>query len=360
MEFGILFTSHPDKEREPYPHRDVHSRVTNEIIEADRLGFDIAWIAEHHFSNGYGILPDPFSYIAYLAPQTERIKLGTAVMTLPLQNPIRVVENAAFVDILTEGRFILGLGSGYRPYEFEGLGIEFETRHDAQEEAIPIVLEALHNRRVDHSGTFYNSAVTGDYEIFPACLQQPHMPLYMAAGSERSIGFAARHGFGLMLSTLPSFEAQTKSTAFYRDEMTKAPAPWTGNPGFGHIDIARWVYVAETDEKAKQESADGVVGHLKNFMSKGASGYLGRVSEKDMSKELDYDDLAQTTFLHGSPDTLIRRLELLQEMTGMTSLVLHYPPYYGPELALKSLRMFAEEVMPAFRGGRTGATAAAE
>ena len=75
-----------------------------------------------------------------------------------------------------------------------------------------------------------------------------------------------------MLSTLPSFEAQAKSTAFYRGEMAKAPAPWTGNPGFGDIDIARWVYVAETDEKAKRESADGVVGHLKNFMSKGASG----------------------------------------------------------------------------------------
>lgn len=359
MEFGILFTSHPDKEREPYPHRDVHARTTREIIEADRLGFDIAWIAEHHFSNGYGILPDPFSYITYLAPQTERIKLGTAVMTLPLQNPVKVIENAAFVDILTEGRFILGLGSGYRPYEFEGLGIDFETRHDAQEEAIPIVLEALHKRRIEHAGTFYNSNITGEYEVFPVCLQQPHMPLYMAAGSERSIGFAARHGFGLMLSTLPSFEAHAKSTAFYRNEIKKAPVLWTGNPGFGHIDIARWVYVAETDEKAKQESAEGVVTHLKNFMSKGASGYLGRVSEKDMSKDLDYDDLAQTTFLHGSPETVIQRLKLLQEMTGLTSLVLHYPPYYGPEKALKSLKLFAEEVMPAFCD-RSGATAAAE
>ena len=72
MKFGILFVSHPDTSAEPYPHRDVHARVTREIQEADRLGYDIAWIAEHHFSNTYGILPDPFSYIAYLAPQTER------------------------------------------------------------------------------------------------------------------------------------------------------------------------------------------------------------------------------------------------------------------------------------------------
>ena len=167
MKFGILFVSHPDTTAEPYPHRDVHARVTREVKEADRLGYDTAWIAEHHFSNAYGILPDPFAYIAYLAPQTERIKLGTAVMTLPLHNPLRIVENAAFVDILTNGRFIMGLGSGYRPYEFEGFGVNFETRHDKQEEALSVVLEALHTRKIRHDGVYYRHDVTGDYEIFP-------------------------------------------------------------------------------------------------------------------------------------------------------------------------------------------------
>lgn len=349
MKFGILFTSHPDIDKEPYPHRGVHERVTREIIEADRLGYDIAWIAEHHFSNRYGILPDPFAYAAYLADKTENIRLGTAVMTLPLNNPIRVVENAAFIDILCEGRFILGLGSGYRPYEFEGLGVPFDERHDIQEEAIPVVLEALHNRRVRHDGRYLRFDVTGDYEIFPASVQEPHPPLYMAAGSERSIAFAARHGFGLMLSTLPSFEAHAGSCDFYREKMKEAPAPWNGNPAFGHIDIARWVYVAETDAKAREESADDVVRHIENFMAKGAAGYLGRVSEKDMAKELDYDELAETTFLHGSPETVVTRLKRLREMTGMTSLVLHYPPYYGPEKTLGMLRLFAEAVMPEFR-----------
>ena len=131
MKFGVLFTSHPDVEKEPYPHRAVHARVTREIVEADKLGYDIAWIAEHHFSNTYGILPDPFVYAAYMATLTERIALGSAVMTLPLHNPVRIAENAAFVDILTGGRFMLGLGSGYRPYEFEGLGVPFDERREA-------------------------------------------------------------------------------------------------------------------------------------------------------------------------------------------------------------------------------------
>ena len=98
MEFGVLFTSHPNHATEPYPHRAVHARVTAEIQAADRLGYDTAWVAEHHFSNQYGIMPDVFTYMGYLAAQTTRIRLGTAVVTLPLYDPIRVVENMAFVS----------------------------------------------------------------------------------------------------------------------------------------------------------------------------------------------------------------------------------------------------------------------
>ena len=134
MEFGVLFTSHPNPQEEPYPHRDVHARTTDEVIEAERLGYDTAWIAEHHFATSYGIMPDCFAYMAYLAAKTSRIKIGAAVITLPLYDPIRVVENTSFVDILSNGRVRLGVGSGYRPYEFEGLGRDFDNRRDIVEE----------------------------------------------------------------------------------------------------------------------------------------------------------------------------------------------------------------------------------
>ena len=159
MEFGILFTSHPDTEAEPYPHRDVHARVTQQILRADELGYDYAWIAEHHFSNEYGIMPDVFVYAGYLAALTKRIKIGTAVVTLPLANPLRVAENTAFVDILSQGRFALGLGSGYRKYEFDGFGIDFDTRRDIQEEALPLLLELFHYKRVDHQGDRFSRRI---------------------------------------------------------------------------------------------------------------------------------------------------------------------------------------------------------
>jgi alkanesulfonate monooxygenase SsuD/methylene tetrahydromethanopterin reductase-like flavin-dependent oxidoreductase (luciferase family) len=175
MEFGILFTSHPNTEAEPYPHRDVHRRVTQQIVRADQLGFDYAWIAEHHFSNEYGIMPDVFVYAGYLAALTKRIKIGTAAVTLPLANPLRVVENTAFVDILSNGRFALGLGSGYRKYEFDGFGVDFDGRRDLQEEALPLVLELLQRKRIDTTAGILVSRSTAPTKCFHTrCKSRTH------------------------------------------------------------------------------------------------------------------------------------------------------------------------------------------
>ena len=349
MEFGILFTSHPHPASEPYPHRDVHTRVTAEIQAAEALGYDTAWVAEHHFSNQYGIMPDVFTYLGYLAAKTSRIRLGTAVVTVPLYEPVRVVENLAFVDILSGGRVMLGLGSGYRPYEFAGFGRDFAGRHDRQEEAIALILELLHTRRTTHQGPHFQATIAGEYEVFPVSVQQPHPPLFMAAGTDRSIAYAARHGFGLMLSTLPSIETLARQVRFYREHVQEARTPLNQNPACSNVDVARWVYVAETDEAAKRDTEAGIVRHISHFMSAATSGYLGNVSEKDRMDTLNYDTLAATTLVHGSPETVIARLRALRDQTELTSLLLHYPPSYGYEKTMQSLRLFAERVMPAFR-----------
>src|SRR3984893_8589424 len=267
MEFGILFTSHPNTVTEPYPHRDVHARVTREILRADELGYDYAWVAEHHFSNEYGIMPDVFIYAAYLAALTKRIKIGTAVVTLPLANPVRVAENAAFIDILSKGRFVLGLGSGYRQYEFDAFGADFEARREIQEEALPLLMELFHDKRVDHRGKHYQVTVDGEYELFPHPLQQTHPPIFLAGATDRSIGVAGQMGFGLMLSTWTPFEGLAKQVKRYRDALDQTPTEVPGNPARGHVDIARWVYVAESDAKAKAESEAGLLRHQSHFFN---------------------------------------------------------------------------------------------
>ena len=207
MKIGLLLTSHPDPETSPYPHQSIHARVTGEVMTAEENGYDSVWIAEHHFSNAYGILPDPFSYLSYLAAKTSRVKLGAAVMVVPLHHPLRIVENSAFVDILSDGRFQLGLGSGYRPYEFEGLGVDYDERRTLmQEEAVPLILQGFYDKRVNADGKFFKIKMDEQSEVFPQSIQEPHPPIYMAAGTPGSMAYAARNGFGLMQSTLPSIE----------------------------------------------------------------------------------------------------------------------------------------------------------
>ena len=347
MEFGVLFTSHPNPKEEPYPHRDVHARTTDEVVEAERLGYDTAWIAEHHFSTSYGIMPDCFAYMSYLAAKTSRIKLASGVITLPLYDPIRVVENANFVDILSNGRVMLGIGSGYRPYEFEGLGKDFDGRRDMVEEAVGLMFDAFHRHRYTHKGKYFSGTVAEPYEMLPQPVQMPHPPLYMAGGTDRSIGYCGRNGFGLMLSTLPGVETLAAQTALYKRELAKASDERRKNPAAGQIDIARWVYIADTDAEARADTEEAIVRHIAHFGGNGTGGYLGSVSEK--GTQLTYDDLLNTTLLHGSAETVTARLREMQSRTGMTSLLLHYPPYYGREKAMKSLKLFAERVIPAFR-----------
>src|SRR5262249_58348951 len=142
----------PETLAEAYAHGEVHAGVAREILRADELGYDYAWVAEHHFSNEYGIMPDVFVYASYLAALTKRIKIGTAVVTLPLANPLRVAENAAFVDILSGGRFALGLGSGYRQYELDGVGIGFEARRGIPGEAMPLLIVPPATKAAAHPG----------------------------------------------------------------------------------------------------------------------------------------------------------------------------------------------------------------
>jgi len=120
--------------------------------------------------------------------------------------------------------------------------------------------------------------------------------------------------------------------------------------------LMRQVHVAETDAKARRESEDGLLRHLAHFSSGHTSGYLGTVSENAGTTGRDYDALSRDIILHGSPATVVEKIEQLAAMTGVSSIMLHYPPWYGAEKALASLELFAGEVMPKFAAAqRVGA-----
>jgi alkanesulfonate monooxygenase SsuD/methylene tetrahydromethanopterin reductase-like flavin-dependent oxidoreductase (luciferase family) len=210
-------------------------------------------------------------------------------------------------------------------------------------------MDLLHNKRIAHEGKYFTAKVDGAYELFPHPVQQPHPPIFLAASTERSLGVAGRYGFGTMMSSWTPFAELARQTKVYRTALDQTPQAWRRNGARGHVDIARWVYVAETDAKAKRESEDGIMKNLHHFSSGHTSGYLGTVSKDVGASPRDYDALNKDILLHGSPATVVEKIEILRDQVGANSVMLHYPPWYGQDKALASLELFASEVIPKFR-----------
>jgi alkanesulfonate monooxygenase SsuD/methylene tetrahydromethanopterin reductase-like flavin-dependent oxidoreductase (luciferase family) len=165
---------------------DVYEAVLGDICHLEALGYDGAWLAEHHFSN-YALVPNPLVLLAAAARETDRIGLGTAIIVLPLRNPLLVAEEAAMVDILSGGRLQLGLGRGYQPYEFRALGVDFDAAAARLSEGIDLLQHLWTRPDTPFSSSQYDvPALT----VTPAPVQRPHPPLWMACGSAGSIGAA--------------------------------------------------------------------------------------------------------------------------------------------------------------------------
>jgi alkanesulfonate monooxygenase SsuD/methylene tetrahydromethanopterin reductase-like flavin-dependent oxidoreductase (luciferase family) len=161
-----------------------------------------------------------------------------------------------------------------------------------------------------------------------------------------------------MLSSWTPFAELARQTARYRAHLEETPDELQANPARGHIDIARLVYVAETDAIARRDSEAGILRHLSHFSSGHTSGYLGTVQEKTVGSRSSYDALNHDIILHGSPQTVAEKIAHLRDTTGAASIMVHYPPWYGAEKALASLELFAAEVAPKLRGPEERVSAA--
>jgi alkanesulfonate monooxygenase SsuD/methylene tetrahydromethanopterin reductase-like flavin-dependent oxidoreductase (luciferase family) len=162
---------------------------------AEDLGFDSIWPAEHHFTE-YGYCASPALSLAAIAAQTRRIRLGTGVVVLPLNHPLRVAEDYAFLDHLSDGRVDLGVGRGYQPLEFQRYGVEQTTTREQFDEALQVIRQAWTDGQVDFAGRHFHF---DGVPIRPRPVQQPHPPIWMAALSQETFELAGRYG----LNTLP-------------------------------------------------------------------------------------------------------------------------------------------------------------
>ncbi len=349
MQFGMfyLFSDFGD-----IPQDQVFNEVLEEIEYAEELGFDSIWLPEHHFEV-YGMLGNPLTFAAAIAQRTKRMKIGTAIMVLPFQHPLRVAEDAALVDALSGGRLLLGLGRGYQPPEFHGFGIPQENSSAMFTEAFEILQRALSGEKFTYDGQFWK--IEEPTEIFPKPIQKPHPPFYLASVTPRSLEVAARHGMSLLRA--PQFsDLDTVSAAFetYKEKMRE----YGGDPDKLDQPLSVRTYVAPTDEEAKAATSHAVWFYkLLATLLPGApgrpappSGYENYPRDPGVLSEITEDQVWERGTCFGSPERVTELMKRYMHALG-TSHFMVQMRIGGLEhdKVMRSMELFARHVMPALR-----------
>jgi alkanesulfonate monooxygenase SsuD/methylene tetrahydromethanopterin reductase-like flavin-dependent oxidoreductase (luciferase family) len=174
---------------------DVFTAELDQIEKAEELGFDGVWLAEHHFQ-WYGIGTDLMQLGAWVAARTKRVRIGTAIVTLPFHNPLRLAEQAATLDIISGGRLDLGVGRGYQAVEFAGFDVSMDESRARFNECVEILIRAWTEESFSYDGAFTK---VHDVSILPKPLQQPHPPIYVASWmTPETIRYAAERGYPIL------------------------------------------------------------------------------------------------------------------------------------------------------------------
>ena len=341
MEFGtFLLLQSPAAE----PPEIVYQRGVEITQAAEDLGFGNMWLAEHHFSS-YGYLARPMTYALHLANKTRRIRVGTAVIVVPLHHPLVIAEEIATVDLLTGGRLDVGLGRGYQRYEFERLGQDLAESRSRWEEAVDIIMLGLSGETFSYDGKYFKIPET---TVFPQPVQKPTPPIWVTAQSPDSIETTVRRGFNLLSGGFGvPIERLREFRRIFDTHMAEHPPKHPIRVG-----TQRPVYVTDNDADARAAAEQArwnmrVTLSLRNNYERVERGHAQPVP---FPNEPSTDDLLEKFSVIGTPDTCIRQLKRLQDAMHIDHFNCSFS--FGALTqgqVLKSMRMFAEEVMPAFR-----------
>ncbi len=332
--------------REWQTHAEVYGHALAECRLADELGFDTVWLAEHHFSH-YGICPSLAVLAAAVARETQRVRIGTAVVIAPFAHPIRIAEEWAMVDILSGGRLEFGLGRGYQPKEFAGLGVSMERTRERFDESLELIRQAWTRDRVTFEGEFYT---VRDVAVLPKPLQKPHPPLWTAAVSPDTYTLAARRGLRLLTSpAFTPFDILRKNYDAYRAE-------WRATHGAdgGEIILNKIIHVADSSRQAREDLREPIQWFFRtqaDLIADPAGAppdqyrFYRRVRENllSLSDEVALDQAA----IVGDPEEVADKIRAHSEALGVTYFMGAFSRGGLPhDKVTHSMRLFAEKVMP--------------
>jgi alkanesulfonate monooxygenase SsuD/methylene tetrahydromethanopterin reductase-like flavin-dependent oxidoreductase (luciferase family) len=347
MKFGLLYI--PDYYPERY-HSASHyyGEMLEQIQYEEELGFDGVFFAEHYVG-GYAF-PSPPIFATAVAQRTNRIRLGTGVTLLPLNNPIRTAEEYAMLDVLSEGRLDFGVGRGVLKAEYELFDINESESQGRFHESLEVILQAWTQDTITYEGQYYKIR---DVQSLPKPVQKPHPPIWAAgAVTPESFLWAGQKGFNLM--TVPfayaNHESLQEKLALYRSALQEA----------GHDPRSREVlgvyhlYVAPTDEEAHAVAKPYFLQYFKFFgrldqkawRSEDYKEYKGGLSK--LFGSTTYDDLDKgDCMIFGSPARCVQRLKRAQVDYGLDYAIfeVNFGGFPHKE-TMQSLELFAKYVMP--------------
>ena len=332
--FGLIYDfRNPPQWRRPWAQ--FYDELLDEIVYAEQLGYDHVWITEHHFIDD-GYTPSVLPIAAAIARLTSRIRIGTWVLLLPLHNPIRVAEDAATVDILSRGRFDLGVGLGYRIEEFEGFGVDRRRRASLMEESLEIVTRALAGESVTLDGRHYQ---VQNARVTPPPIQQP-FPLWVGARSSAAARRAARFRANLMIvADRPVYDAWAEALREQGDD-----------PSDFEVLLSAGGYVSD-DPDALWETLKPHQRYLRDTYGKWYHDASDLGERDPLGQLLDQtDEDLRARFVAGAPDEVAAAIERTLDWIPADHIITSpVPPGAPRDLARRSIELFAREVMPRFR-----------
>jgi alkanesulfonate monooxygenase SsuD/methylene tetrahydromethanopterin reductase-like flavin-dependent oxidoreductase (luciferase family) len=322
--------------REGLSSQERYEQQLEEVRLLEALGYWGCWFAEHHFA-GYALMPDCLLMAAAAARETTRIRLGAGVVVLPFQHhPIRVAEQAAMVDCLSNGRLELGFGRGYQPHEFTGFGMTPEEGYERFDQALHVVVKALQQ---PDDLTYETPLFKGEHvTIWPRPVQRP-IPCWGAAISDASF---LRYGqLGWPILTFPANQPPELLKAQI-NTYRRAYRAHGHDPARMRIGLTMFTYVAEDAAEAHATFERGMAHYF---------GFLHRITTAAEAVQHDvYESLPTTARLSGSPAQVAQRLREVVDDFDVTDIVnvTQFRGYLTHAQVLGSFRLFAERVMPAF------------
>ena len=350
MDFGVFL----DFIRRRGATQEETFRESFDLVDlGEEMGLDSVWLGEMHFNPNRSVLSAPIVVASSIATRTKRMRVGMAVQVLPLISPLRIAEEAATVDQISEGRFEFGVGRSGNARAYDIMGVPYEESRERFQEALEIILEAWKGEPFDYHGTFNNFEGAS---VSPAPYQKPHPPIRLASTTDDSFARVGRLGYPIFLSMRGmDIDDLERNLIDYRKAWKEA-----GHPGeAGDVSVRFPVYVAGSEREAMEEPKESIEAYFSRMREVfeeglGRSGTEPTVARQDRVRRLEklsYGEILETKVIFGTPDRVADRLIQFKETLGLTGFTAELNPggLLPKEAVQRSMRLLTQEVMPAFK-----------